>query len=264
MIVAFKTSLRVAIFGGIALGASAALCAWLWAANGSQSNRIFFTLLAAFVGVNIALYLARMFAMREYQTRLLLFYEKLEPQKMINSLQMLVSKKMDASTRCTLMVHIANAELYAGNTSKALEILSQIQMPPKALEMRGLVLSNSATCHLWENEIDKANECINALRAIIANTRCKREFAKKAKHTVGYLFLCLNIRNKKQVDLKPLIIDCENSRSPLHLLDAQYYLALAYHARGDKASFDQCKDYVIQHGQHTALPKRLEQMATIK
>lgn len=258
MIMAFKNSRNVAVFAGLGLGAAFALGAWLFLPQGLQVNKYLITALAAFVGVNIALYIARMFATREYQAMLLYFYERLDPQKMLTCVQPLVNKKMDASSHCTLMVHIANAHLYSGNTDKALEILSQIKVPEKALEMQGLILSNKANCYIYNNNINKATECISSLRTLIQNAACKKEFVVKARHTIGYMLICKDIKQGKNVDVSVLVADSEKSKAPLHLLEVNYYIALAYQAKGDKQGFEKAKEYVLQRGQNTALHKYLQ------
>lgn len=260
MIGAFQNSRRIAWIGGIVLGAAAALGMWLvldQAGSGMQANRLLLAAVAAFVGVNIAIYIARMVAVREYQTRLLYLYEEINPKKMLDAVRPLTEKRMDASSRCTMLVHLANAHLYAGQPEQALALLNTVQPPDKALAMRGLVIGNRATCYLWQSELEKADAEMDALRALIANPSCKKEFAVKARHTLGYLQLCRDIRQKKRINLDALNKDCETSRAPLHTLDAQYHLALAHKARNDAAAFAQAKAYVAQHGQHTALPEQL-------
>lgn len=260
MIGAFKNSRCIAWLGGIVLGVAAARGIWLilGQTDGTQGNRLLLAAVAAFVGVNIAIYIARMVAVREYQTRLLYLYEELDPGKMIAAVQPLTEKRMDASSRCTMLVHLANAHLYAGQTEQALALLATVQPPEKALAMRGLVIGNRATCYVWQNEMEQANAEMDALRALIANPACKKEFAAKARHTIGYLQLCKDIRQKKRVDLEALCKDCETSRAPLHRLDAQYHLALAHKAQGNMSTFAQAQQFVAQHGQHTALPQQLD------
>ena len=69
MINAFPKSRCVAWTGGAVLGAAAGISAWLYMAGRAASlfNRAIVALLAAFIAVNIALYIARLMAAREYQ-----------------------------------------------------------------------------------------------------------------------------------------------------------------------------------------------------
>ena len=71
------------------------------AVYGGLFNRAIVALLAAFIAVNIALYIARLMAAREYQKRLLLLYEALDPSAFLQALLPLRKKRMDASNRCT-------------------------------------------------------------------------------------------------------------------------------------------------------------------
>ena len=150
MINAFPKSRCVAWTGGAVLVAAAGISAWLYMAGRAASlfNRAIVALLAAFIAVNIALYIARLMAAREYQKRLLLLYEALDPSAFLQALLPLRKKRMDASNRCTTLVHIANGYLYGGQPQQALAVLEDVQPPEKALEMRGLVAGNKATCFL--------------------------------------------------------------------------------------------------------------------
>lgn len=88
MINAFPKSRCVAWTGGAVLGAAAGISAWLYMAGRAASlfNRAIVALLAAFIAVNIALYIARLMAAREYQKRLLLLYEALDPSAFLQAL----------------------------------------------------------------------------------------------------------------------------------------------------------------------------------
>ena len=131
MINAFPKSRCVAWTGGAVLGAAAGISAWLYMAGRAASlfNRAIVALLAAFIAVNIALYIARLMAAREYQKRLLLLYEALDPSAFLQALLPLRKKRMDASNRCTTLVHIANGYLYGGQPQQALAVLEDVQPP---------------------------------------------------------------------------------------------------------------------------------------
>ena len=229
MINAFPKSRCVAWTGGAVLGAAAGISAWLYMAGRAASlfNRAIVALLAAFIAVNIALYIARLMAAREYQKRLLLLYEALDPSAFLQALLPLRKKRMDASNRCTTLVHIANGYLYGGQPQQALAVLEDAQPPEKALEMRGLVAGNKATCFLAAGEMDRAQTAMDELRRIAADRSCKKEFVQKARHTLGYLQLCMDIARGRHADVGALQKDFESSRAPLHRLDVQYRIALA-------------------------------------
>ena len=183
MINAFPKSRCVAWTGGAVLGAAAGISAWLYMAGRAASlfNRAIVALLAAFIAVNIALYIARLMAAREYQKRLLLLYEALDPSAFLQALLPLRKKRMDASNRCTTLVHIANGYLYGGQPQQALAVLEDVQPPEKALEMRGLVAGNKATCFLAAGEMDRAQTAMDELRRIAADRSCKKEFVQNAR-----------------------------------------------------------------------------------
>lgn len=259
MINAFSKSRRMAWLGGAVLGLVAAAVAWLGLAEAGQGmgTRLLLAALAAFVGVNIAVYFARMLATREYQSRLLLLYEQLDPRAFLEAVEPLQKARLNPSTRSTLLVHIANGWLWAGQPDRALEILDGIQPPEKALETRGLVLGNQATCWLAQGNTDRAQYCMDQLRALTADKACSKEFSLKARHTLAYLELCMNLQRGKQVDVRVLEKDFEASRSPLHKLDVQYRLALAARKKGDETLYASAREYVLQQGAKTVLPERL-------
>ena len=145
MINAFPKSRCVAWTGGAVLGAAAGISAWLYMAGRAASlfNRAIVALLAAFIAVNIALYIARLMAAREYQKRLLLLYEALDPSAFLQALLPLRKKRMDASNRCTTLVHIANGYLYGGQPQQALAVLEDVQPPEKALEIADRSIAHS-------------------------------------------------------------------------------------------------------------------------
>lgn len=182
MINAFPKSRCVAWTGGAVLGAAAGISAWLYMAGRAASlfNRAIVALLAAFIAVNIALYIARLMAAREYQKRLLLLYEALDPSAFLQALLPLRKKRMDASNRCTTLVHIANGYLYGGQPQQALAVLEDVQPPEKALEMRGLVAGNKATCFLAAGEMDRAQTAHGRAAA-----HCSRQELQKGIRTKG-------------------------------------------------------------------------------
>lgn len=155
---------------------------WLYMAGRAASlfNRAIVALLAAFIAVNIALYIARLMAAREYQKRLLLLYEALDPSAFLQALLPLRKKRMDASNRCTTLVHIANGYLYGGQPQQALAVLEDAQPPEKALEMRGLVAGNKATCFLAAGEMDRAQTAHGRAAA-----HCSRQELQKGIRTKG-------------------------------------------------------------------------------
>ncbi len=260
MINAFAKSRRTAWIGGIVLGLVAGAGVWLALSGSDQSifNRVLLAALAAFVGVNIAVYLARMIAAREYQSRLLLLYENLDPEAFLAAAGPLENAPMDASSRCTLMVHLANGWLYAGKTDRAMEILESIQLPDKALAARGLVLSNKATCWLAQGNPDRAQSCMDQLRELLKDKACSKEFSAKARHALAYLQICMDLSRGKRVNLSVLENDFEANHSPFHRLDVQYRIALAARKSGDMSRFESARDYVEKNGAKTVFPSLLK------
>lgn len=259
MINAFKESRRIAWFGGAGLGLIAGAGVWLMLKETGQTSfqRVLLAAVAAFVGINIAIYLARMVATRNYQSRLLLLYEDLDPEAFLKATEPLKNMPMNPSVRCTLLVHLANGWLYAGKADRALEILNDIKVPKKALASKGLILSNQATCWLAENKPEKAQQCMEELKRLVKDKTCSKEFSTKARHTLSYLQVCLDICRGKRVDVRILEQDFEKSRLPFHRLDVQYRIAMVARKNGDAVRFKKAQDYIREKGAKTAFPQLL-------
>ena len=146
MINAFPKSRCVAWTGGAVLGAAAGISAWLYMAGraNDETGGLLFArkewlaivaLLATFIAVNIALYIARLMAAREHQKRLLLLYEALDPSAFLQALLPLRKKRMDASNRCTTLVHIANGYLYGGQPQQDTLQRAEVQRIPKICQI---------------------------------------------------------------------------------------------------------------------------------
>jgi hypothetical protein len=240
MINAFPKSRCVAWTGGAVLGAAAGISAWLYMAGRAASlfNRAIVALLAAFIAVNIALYIARLMAAREYQKRLLLLYEALDPSAFLQALLPLRKKRygcfQTAAPRwCILPTDISTAV----SRRRHWRCWKMCSHRRKALEMAGLVAGNKATCFLAAGEMDRAQTAMDELRRIAADRNCKKEFVQKARHTLGYLQLCMDIARGRHADVGALQKDFESSRAPLHRLDVQYRIALALRHRGDRTGW---------------------------
>jgi len=255
----FDKSRRLVCILAPILGVCGAIIGWLLPQGRIEgaAGRALMAVLCAVVAVSLAFYAARLSSMKEYQARLLCLYEELDPEKFLEAMLPLAERKMDASLRGTVMAHIANGYLYAGRFQEALEALDSIQAPEKALEMRGLVLGNKAACCLMAEKLDQAREEIDALRGLITDKACKKEFVQKARHTIAYLELCLAVHSGKKVDVSVLEKDFSASRSPLHKLDVQYQLGLYYRLRSKEEPYRAALDYVRSNGGRTALPALL-------
>ena len=186
-------------------------------------------------------------AAREYQKRLLLLYEALDPSAFLQALAALRKKRMDASNRCTTLVHIANGYLYGGQPQQALAVLEDAQPPEKALEMRGLVAGNKATCFLAAGEMDPGADSHGRAAA-----HCSRQELQKGIRTKGAPYAGLSAALHgycpgRHADVGALQKDFESSRAPLHRLDVQYRIALALRHRGDQTGMEKSREYLLEN-----------------
>ena len=257
MIHAFPKSKWIAWGGGGLFGIIAVIIAWRWIKTRQMGlmNQVLVVGLIAFIAVNVAIYIARIVAMKEYQQKLLLLYRDLDPQAFLKTVEPLKTVRMDAANHCTLLVHVANGYLYAGQPQKALEILSQVQPPEKALEMKGLVASNQATSLLAVGKIDEAQKVIQELKQIVADKNCKKEFVLKARHALGYLQICIDTAKGKHVNMEVLQKDFESCKAPLHQLDVLYQIALVQRRNKDKQGLEKSKNYLRTHSGKTCYAK---------
>ena len=69
----------------------------------------------------------------------------------------------------------------------------------------------------------------------------------KARHTLGYLQLCMDIARGRHADVGALQKDFESSRAPLHRLDVQYRIALALRHRGDRTGMEKSREYLLEN-----------------
>ena len=88
---------------------------------------------------------------------------------------------------------------------------------------------------------------MDELRRIAADRSCKKEFVQKARHTLGYLQLCMDIARGRHADVGALQKDFESSRAPLHRLDVQYRIALALRHRGDQTGMEKSREYLLEN-----------------
>lgn len=100
------------------------------------------------------------------------------------------------------------------HTLLAEQVQEQIAPPDNALQMRGLILSNRSTCLLMANRLDEAQKAMNELTVLLRDKNCKKEFVEKARHTLGYQQLCMDIARRKPMDVPMLERDFEQSRAP--------------------------------------------------
>ena len=103
-----------------------------------------------------------------------------------------------------------------------------------------LILDTAGRLHIDEELMDE-------LRRIAADRNCKKEFVQKARHTLGYLQLCMDIARGRHADVGALQKDFESSRAPLHRLDVQYRIALALRHRGDRTGMEKSREYLLEN-----------------
>lgn len=262
MISYYRINRLTAIIGSIAAGPATAAAVFFLLARQLPSigSRLLAAVLAAFVAVNIVLFVARMLALRYSQTDLLLLYEKLDPQAFLEKVLPLANIKTDASTHCTTMVHIANGYLYSGDFAKAIETLQAIETPEKAIEARGLVMSNLAACRLAAGHLDQAQLAMTKLNALASDKNCKKEFSLKARHSLGYLQICMDIARGKHKGGEALEKDFAQTNAPLHKVEVQFWLAKLYLHTGDREKLAKAAAYVTEHGGKLYMAREIKKM----
>jgi hypothetical protein len=246
----FERSRKIARLGGIGCGLAGAILGWL-GLGGILSDPLLRAAgagLIALVAVSLATAAARMWATRAYQDLLAQLYMELDPEGFLERAAPLIQIETDPTTRVTTQIHLANGYLALGEFDQALSCLEQLDLPAKALELRGLVMSNQVTCLLQQGRAGAAERKMGQLRALLREKGCPPQFAQKARQALGYQTLCLKILRGEAVEPQVLERDFEVSRNQLHRVSVQLQLARLYQARGDQEGFQRARDYVLEHG----------------
>lgn len=194
----------------------------------------------------IGRYLARLLAVREYQTVMALLYEGLRAEEFVQTVETLLKNPMEPVAKTTTLAHLANGYAALGRFEDAHRILEQTDLPDEAVALRGLLLNNLVACLLLEGRQQEAKRRQAELRALLADERCKEDFRKKAQSSLAYQDICLNIYKGRASDLAALERDFQSSRNELHRLEVKWYLAIAYRQKGDRERFTAARDYVLQ------------------
>ncbi len=201
--------------------------------------------LVSFIALYIVIYFARL---REYQDCLSKLYVDLDPEAFIKKIRPLLEIKTDIVLHTTTKVHLANGYMAMGDFKTALDILNKIELPERALELRGLILSNQISCYLQQGDGKRAEEKIEEVKKLLRDKRCKKEFIKKARHALGYQTICLQILKGKDVSAEALEKDFETSRNPLHRVSVMLQLARVYLKHNEEGKFEEAQNYVIEQG----------------
>lgn len=232
MIGFFKESRRTAVFGSVLGAVVCAAAAW-FLYSGEMSTRIILMVVAAALAVNVAVYAAKLIAMRRYQEILLLLYEKMEPQAFLDAALPILDAKAGTADRVTHAAHVANGYLALGKAGEAADLLERQQVPDQARALKGLVYSNLGTAYLLMEDRQKAAGALEGLRSVAADPKCKEKFRQKARHIIAYQQLCLDVLDGKNSPKQALEKDFETSRSPLHKANAAVFLRKIYGRTGE-------------------------------
>lgn len=233
MIRYFKESRRTAVFGSVFGAVVCAAAAW-FLYTGEMSTRIILMAAAALLAVNVAVYAAKLTAVRRYQEILLLLYEKMEPQAFLDAALPILDIKAGTADRVTHAAHVANGYLALGKAKEAAELLERQQVPEQARALKGLVYANLGTAYLQMEDRQKAAGALTGLRAVAADPKCKEKFRQKARHIIAYQQLCLEVLDGKNSPRQALEKDYESSRSPFHKANAACFLKKIYERTGER------------------------------
>ena len=259
MVNAFRRSKVVAFYVGIPLAVITFILVWIIA-----ENRIADQMMRSIVSLSLAVFvfgttflISRAMAVRDYQRLLPAFYVDLDPGRMIDSLEALDEKALNADERSANDLHRAGGYIYLGQTGKAEELLEGISIPPHDLDTRFLILGNLATCALMAEDTREAKKRIEALEALAKDKRSNQSLAVRVGRVSGYLRMCLDIQRGRDVDISIMEEDFETSPVPTHRLDAAYHIALYMRLHGDEAGSVRYIEYIKEHGSRTVYPSLL-------
>lgn len=259
MVNAFRRSRITTFYLGIPLAIVTFIMVWI-----STESRIADQTMRSVVSLSLAIFIfgtvflvSRGMATRDYQKLLPPFYSDLDPRRMIDSLEGLDPKGLNADERAANDLHKAGGYIYLGETDKARTLLEGISVPPHDVNTRFLILGNLATCALMAGDTREARKRIEALEALAKDKRSNQSLAVRVGRVSGYLRMCLDIQKGNDVDISIMKEDFETSPVPTHRLDAAYHIALYMRLHGDEAGSVRYIEYIKEHGSRTVYPSLL-------
>lgn len=256
MINAFKRSKIMAFYIGIPL--AIITFSLIWSMTGTRisttSMRVLVSISLAVFMFSVVFLVSRGMATRDYQRLLPVFYFELDPQKMIDNLDALNEKGLNADEKAATDLHKASAYIYLGETAKAQSFLEGIDVPPHDIDTKFLIYGNLATCALMADDRHNAKKYIENLNALVKNKKCNQNLAVRIDRVSGYLHMCLDIQRGKEVDISIMEDDFENSTVPTHKLDVAYYILMYRYKKGESEKSSKYADFINEQGKKTIYP----------
>ena len=265
MVNAFRRSRITTFYLGIPLAIVTFIIVWI-----STEGRIADQTMRSVVSLSLAVFIfgtvflvSRGMATRDYQKLLPPFYSDLDPQRMIDSLEGLDPKGLNADERAANDLHKAGGYIYLGKTDKAKALLEGISVPPHDINTRFLILGNLATCALMAGDTREAKKRIEALEALAKDKRSNQSLAVRVGRVSGYLRMCLDIQKGNDVDISIMKEDFETSPVPTHKLDVAYHIYLYMRAHGEESEASEYVRYIREQGAKTVYPSLLDMTSHI-
>ena len=260
MVNAFRRSKVMAFYIGIPLAIVTFIIIWV-----STESRIADQTMRSVVSLSLAIFIfgtvllvSRGMATRDYQKLLPPFYSDLDPQRMIDSLEGLDPRGLNADERAANDLHKAGGYIYLGKTDKAKALLEGISIPPHDINTRFLIYGNLATCALMAGDTREAKKRIEALEALAKDKKSNQNLAIRVGRVSGYLRMCLDIQKGNDVDISIMKEDFETSPVPTHKLDVAYYIYLYMHAHGEDEDAAEYIRFIEEQGAKTVYPLLLD------
>ena len=262
---------------GVAL--AAAVAGWLLGTDGT--NRVLLAVVLGLVGFSLVLYYGRLNTVKKYKLLMARLYTDLDPEAFLTEVKKLDLDRMKPAERHTTEIHIANGLLAAGRPREALDLLETVesQAEPNAWEVMFTVAANRATCYLDSGQATKAQRSMQRASDIVRqgkaspggdgrpvssrqakagrNANNPQDFWLKARKTLAFLQLRLDVARGRKIDVSVLRGELERNKAPLQGIRLAVLLLAAYEQQGDGAGAQEMRSYIIANGGQMAVRREL-------
>ena len=180
---------------------------------------------------------AMMTAQEIYQRLLAVFSNELEARRFIKQYEPVCQQKLSDRCRRTLQAHLANAYAYAGDSEKALSLISSLPIPEKKgrVDTQLLIAGNTCIYKMMAGDVEGA-------RAAQAQMAELLDVAKREHHKISPNYdrtyqtnqIQLDLADGKPVDVTLVREELSSRSNTLHKAVCRLLLARIYAAAGKR------------------------------
>lgn len=239
------------------------------------ANRLIIGLAVAAAAYMVLLYFLRMTNVKNYKLLMASLYTDLDPHTFLKAVKKLNLTRMGPEERATTEIHIANGLLAAGRPHEALDLLDKVESRTEAgsWEVLFTLAANRSTCYLDMKQAKKAQRSMQRASDLIHQgktahgaarpTRAQRnqggpqDFWLKARKTLAFQQLRLDVLRGRSIHKEPLLEDLEQGKAPLQRIRVATLLRDAYVAEGDSAGAAKMREFIVTYGGRLAVREEI-------